>query len=154
TISTDSSGGTKFTFDYPVYLQASTEFAIVLLANTQDYNAYIAEMGKKNLLSNEYIAKQPYTGVFFTSSNGSTWSPNQMADMKFRIYRCNFAAGQNVVTFDPKLGPKQRPLGLNTLNCVSGSSVVTVFAPGHGLVAGNNVTLSELTGGCGFTPEQ
>ncbi|UJQ69933.1 hypothetical protein selz4t1_44 [Salmonella phage selz] len=153
-ISTDSSGGTKFTFDYPVYLQASTEFAIVLLANTQDYNAYIAEMGKKNLLSNEYIAKQPYTGVFFTSSNGSTWSPNQMADMKFRIYRCNFAAGQNVVTFDPKLGPKQRPLGLNTLNCVSGSSVVTVFAPGHGLVAGNNVTLSELTGGCGFTPEQ
>lgn len=153
-VSNDSSLGTKFTFDYPVYLQAGTEFAIVLLANTQDYNAYIAEMGKKNLLSNEYIAKQPYTGVFFTSSNGSTWSPNQMADMKFRVYRCNFAAADNVVTFTPNAGPKIRPLGLNVLNCVNGSTVVTVYAPGHGLVAGNSVTLSELTGGCGFTAEQ
>lgn len=153
-VSADSSLGTKFTFDYPVYLQANTEFAIVLLANTQDYNAFIAEMGKKNLLSNEYIAKQPYTGVFFTSSNGSTWSANQMADMKFRVYRCNFAQPDNVVIFDPVSGPKIRPLGLNVLNCVNASSVINIYAPGHGLVAGNPVTLSGLTGGCGFTPTQ
>ncbi|MCI2235197.1 hypothetical protein MKK42_24635, partial [Escherichia coli] len=153
-ISTDSSVPTMFKFDYPVYLQAQTEFAIVLLANTQDYNAYIAEMGKKNLLSNEFIAKQPYTGVFFTSSNGTTWTPNQTADMKFRVYRCNFSAGSNIVTFDAKVGPKFRPLGLNTVKCVNGSSTVTVYAPGHGLTAGESVTLSGLTGGCGFTPEQ
>lgn len=152
-ISTDSSAATKFTFDYPVYLQAGTEFAIVLLANTQDYNAYIAEMGKKNLLSNEYIAKQPYTGVFFTSSNGSTWSPNQMADMKFRVYRCNFNA-DNVVVFDVKTGPQARPLGLNEVNCVNASTTITVYAPGHGLIAGNNVKLAGLTGGCGFTADQ
>ena len=153
-VSADSSLATKFTFDYPVYLQAGTEFAIVLLANTQDYNAYIAEMGKKNLLSNEYIAKQPYTGVFFTSSNGSTWSPNQMADMKFRVYRCKFDEAPNVVIFDPEMGPQKRPLGLNEINCVNASSTVTVYAPGHGLVAGNNVTISDATGGCGFTAEQ
>lgn len=153
-VSANSSTATKFKFDYPVYLQAGTEFAIVLLANTQDYNAYIAEMGKKNLLSNEYIAKQPYTGVFFTSSNGSTWTPNQMADMKFRVYRCNYAAAANVVTFNPKMGPKNRPLGLNKITCVNASSTVTIHAPGHGLVAGNNVTLSGLTGGCGFTADQ
>ena len=152
--STDSSVATKFTFDYPVYLAAGTEFAIVLLANTQDYNAYIAEMGKKNLLSDEYIAKQPYTGVFFTSSNGTTWTPNQMADMKFRVYRANFNAGDNVVIFDAKLPPKTRPLSLNALTCVKNSSVVTVYAPGHGLIASENVTLSELTAGCGFTVEQ
>ncbi|QOI58342.1 hypothetical protein pSal_SNUABM02_109 [Salmonella phage pSal-SNUABM-02] len=153
-VSNNSETATKFTFDYPVYLQAGTEFAIVLLANTQDYNAYIAEMGKKNLLSNEYIAKQPYTGVFFTSSNGSTWSPNQMADLKFRVYRANFNAGANIVTFDVKAGPKPRPLGLNELNCTSGASTIVIDAIGHGLVAGNSVTLSGLTGGCGFTPEQ
>lgn len=153
-VSTDSSVPTMFKFDYPVYLQAQTEFAIVLLANTQDYNAYIAEMGKKNLLTNEFIAKQPYTGVFFTSSNGTTWTPNQTADMKFRVYRCNFSAGSNIVTFDAKVGPKIRPLGLNTVKCVNGSSTVTVYAPGHGLTAGESVTLSGLTGGCGFTPEQ
>ena len=153
-VSTNSATATKFTFDYPVYLQAGTEFAIVLLANTQDYNVYIAEMGKKNLLSNEYIAKQPYTGVFFTSSNGSTWSPNQMADLKFRVYRANFTEGANIVTWDAKLGPQNRPLGLNTMKCTLGASTVVVYAPGHGLIAGNNVTLSDLTGGCGFTPTQ
>lgn len=153
-ISTDSSAATKFTLDYPVYLEANTEFAIVLLANTQDYNAYIAEMGKKNLLSNEYIAKQPYTGVFFTSSNGSTWTPNQMADLKFRVYRSKFAQKDNVVTFNPTVGPKVRPLGSSVLSCVKGSSTITIEAIGHGLVAGNNVTLSGLTGGCGFTADQ
>lgn len=153
-VSTNSATATKFTFDYPVYLQAGTEFAIVLLANTQDYNVYIAEMGKKNLLSNEYIAKQPYTGVFFTSSNGSTWSANQMADLKFRVYRANFSAGSNIVTFDAKIGPKERPLGLNSMTCTLGASTVVVEAAGHGLIAGNNVTLSGLTGGCGFTPTQ
>lgn len=153
-ISNDSSVPTKFTFDFPVYLQSNTEFAIVLLANTQDYNIFIAEMGKKNLLTNEFIAKQPYTGVFFTSSNGSTWSPNQMADMKFRVYRAAFDAGDNVVTFDAKIGPKARPLGDSVIACKKSSSVVTVFAPGHGLVAGNTVTLSGLTGGCGFTAAQ
>lgn len=153
-VSNNSATATKFTFDYPVYLQAGTEFAIVLLANTQDYNVYIAEMGKKNLLSNEFIAKQPYTGVFFTSSNGSTWSANQMADLKFRVYRANYTDGANIVTFDAKLPPQKRPLGLNKLKCTNGASTIVVEAPGHGLVPANNVTLSELTGGCGFTPEQ
>lgn len=152
--SSNSAVATKFTFDYPVYLQAGTEFAIVLLANTQDYNVYIAEMGKKNLLSNEFIAKQPYTGVFFTSSNGSTWSPNQMADLKFRVYRAKFNAGSNIVMFDAKVGPGKRPLGLNKMKCTQGASSVTVEAFGHGLVAGNSVTLSGMTGGCGFMPAQ
>lgn len=153
-VSNDSSVATKFTFDYPVYLQAATEFAIVLLANTQDYNAYIAEMGKKNLLTNEYIAKQPYTGVFFTSSNGTTWTPNQLADMKFKIYRSKYAQKDNVVVFSPKATPSYRPLGSSVLSCKKDSSVITVTSIGHGLTSGENVTLKELTGGCGFTPDQ
>lgn len=153
-VSTDSSVATRFTLDYPVYLEANTEFAIVLLANTQDYNAYIAEMGKKNLLSNEYIAKQPYTGVFFTSSNGSTWSPNQMADLKFRVYRSKYAQKDNVVVFSPNAGPKKRPLGSSVLACTKNSSTITVTAIGHGLTAGNSVTFDGLTDGCGFTADQ
>lgn len=153
-VSSDSSVATRFTLDYPVYLEANTEFAIVLLANTQDYNAYIAEMGKKNLLSNEYIAKQPYTGVFFTSSNGTTWSPNQMADMKFRVLRSKYAQKDNVVVFSPKAGPKYRPLGASVLSCALNSPVITVKAIGHGLTAGNTVTFKDLTDGCGFTADQ
>ena len=153
-VSANSSVATRFTFDFPVFLAAGKEFAIVLLANTQDYNAYIAEMGKKNLLSNEFIAKQPYTGVFFTSSNGSTWTPNQMSDMKFKVNRCRFAAADNVVTFTPKAGPQARPLGSSELSCIKSSATITVYAPGHGLVAGNTVVLAGLTGGCSFTPAE
>lgn len=152
-VSTDSSIATRFTFDFPVYLNANTEFAIVLLANTQDYNAFIAEMGKKNLLSNEYIAKQPYTGVFFTSSNGSTWSPNQMADLKFRLYRGKYAQNPNVVIFNPKAGPQYRPLGLNVAKATKSSAAVVVYAPGHGLTTNNNVTLKGMTGGSGITAD-
>lgn len=152
-VSTNSSVATRFTFDYPVYLNANTEFAVVLLANTQDYNAYIAEMGKKNLLTNEYIAKQPYTGVFFTSSNGSTWSPNQMADLKFRLYRGKYSQAPNVVTFNPKAGPQYRPLGLNTAKATLGSTNLVITAPGHGLTTNNTVVLKGMTGGSGITPE-
>lgn len=148
--STDSSVATRFKFDYPVFLQAGTEFAIVLLANTQDYNAFIAEMGKKNLLTNEYIGKQPYTGVFFMSSNGSTWTPNQTADLKFKLNSAQFEAGDNTFVLTPKAKPSERPLGVNALTCKLGSEDITVTSFGHGLVAGNKVTLSGLTGGCGL----
>lgn len=153
-VSKDSSVATRFKFDYPVFLQTGVEFAIVLLANTQDYNAFIAKMGEKNLLTNEFIGKQPYTGVFFMSSNGSTWTPDQTADMKFRLNSAEFEAGANVVEFTPDVGPKERPLSVNAMACKKGVSEVTVYCPGHGLVSGNDVTFSKASGGCGFTENE
>ena len=40
--STDASVATTFTFPSPVYIQENTEYAFVLLANTQEYNVYVS----------------------------------------------------------------------------------------------------------------
>lgn len=149
-VSTNSATPTRFILDYPIFLSGSNEYAIVLLANTQDYNAWIAEMGKVDKLTGVAIAKQPYTGVFFSSSNGSTWTEHQMIDMKFDVIRQQFTTAVNQPVFSGKTAPKIRPLTSSPVTVTSGNVTVSVYCPGHGLIAGNSVTLSGLTGGCGI----
>ena len=67
--STDGTIATTFTFDSPVYIQENTEYCFVLLANSNNYNAYVARMGETVLGSDRTISQQPYAGVLFKSQN-------------------------------------------------------------------------------------
>ena len=49
---------TTFTFDSPVYIQENTEYAFVLLANSQEYNVYVSRVGQNNLGSDRTISQQ------------------------------------------------------------------------------------------------
>jgi len=80
---------TEFVFDAPVYLQPG-EHSFVLLANSNKYEAYIAEIGKLDIVSGRQISEQPYGGSLFLSQNGSTWSADQTSDMMFRLYRNSY----------------------------------------------------------------
>ena len=75
--STDGTTATKFTFPSPVYIQANVEYCFVVMANSQDYNAYVARIGETALDSNRTIYAQPNAGVMFKSQNGMTWSAEQ-----------------------------------------------------------------------------
>ena len=75
----------------PVYLRSGEEYAIVLLAETDNYEAYVATTYDLVLGSNsKRVNKQPSKGSLFLSQNGSTWTPKQNQDMAFRIYTAKF----------------------------------------------------------------
>lgn len=82
----DATKYTDFVFDSPVYLQPG-EHSFILLANSNKYEVYVAEIGTLDLVSGRQISEQPYGGSLFLSQNGSTWTADQTSDMMFRIYR-------------------------------------------------------------------
>lgn len=141
---------TRFEIEPFCFLSEGTEYAIVLLANTQEYEAYIAQMGERVINSTATVAVQPHTGVFFTSSNGSTWSPQQTQDMKFRLVRANFNTSEQFMYFKPSAGAQGRFLSNNPVTSAAGSSTLTLNIPFHGSKAGDNITLSGLEGSFGI----
>jgi len=81
---------TDITFDTPVYLQPG-EHSFVLMANSNKYEIYIAEIGKLDMVGGKQISEQPYGGSLFLSQNGSTWTADQNADMMFRLFRKEYS---------------------------------------------------------------
>ena len=79
-VSDDASTATTFNFSGPIYIQQNVEYCFVVLANSNDYTAYVARLGETNIGSDRTISQQPYTGVFFKSQNGSTWTADQNED--------------------------------------------------------------------------
>jgi len=82
----DSAKYTQFTFEVPVFLLPG-EHCIVLLSNSIGYETFVAEKDQVNLASSAKISKQAYTGSFFESQNGSTWTAEQNIDMMFSLQK-------------------------------------------------------------------
>lgn len=140
---------TRFEIEPFCFLSEGSEYAIVLLANTQEYEAYLAQMGERVINSTETIAVQPHTGVFFNSSNGSTWSAQQTQDLKFRLVRANFDTSTQQILFKPAMSAQGRLLPNNPITSVTGSNTLTVKMQFHGVRPGDVVTLSSLEGSFG-----
>ena len=92
---------TKFTFADPVFLKASSEYAVVVTSNSPDYYVFICELGGTILGSvpPRRVSEQPYVGSFFKSQNASTWTPIQNQDLMFRINKCVFDKNQTGTVF-------------------------------------------------------
>ena len=82
----DATKYTDFIFETPIYVLPG-EHAFVLVSNCNSYEAYVAEVGKLDIVSGTQISEQPYGGSFFMSQNGSTWTADQNMDIAFRIFR-------------------------------------------------------------------
>ena len=140
-ISEDGSIATTFTFDSPVHVQENGEYCFVVLADTQDYRMWIARLGEEDTGGTGIISKQPYAGVFFKSQNASTWTADQMEDMKFEIYRAQFdTTKQSTLYFQnnpvDKNGARTdfQELRGNCIETTAGSSVVKFYVKNHDLV--------------------
>ena len=132
-VSANASAGTNFPFDFPVYLQQDTEYAIVIKSPCDEYEAWVAEMGGQDVTNVDYrITKQPHGGSFFTSQNASTWTPDQTKDLKFALKRANFTSLSAEVTFDNDALPAVE-LGGNPLTTTSGSTNIRVQHINHGM---------------------
>ena len=150
TTSTDGSQACTVTFDYPVYLGQDQEYCIVLISQSDEYKVYIAETGGFDLQnSDNRVTKQPYNGVFFTSQNASTWTPEQTKDLKFTLYRANFTSNSATLKLTNDSIPA-RNLKTNPFTYVStsgGNSIIRVYHRDHGMYGANNkVTIAGQSG--------
>jgi hypothetical protein len=144
--STDATKATTFTFKSPVYVEENEEYCIVLLTDSINYRVWISQLGENQIGTDRKISSQPYAGVLFKSQNASTWTADQLQDLKFNLYRAEFStstpASFNLVNDTvPTV-----TLPINALKFRANSSVVTVLHPSHGLRHGSNVTLSGFDG--------
>jgi hypothetical protein len=146
-ISNDATVATKFTFPSPVYLQEKTEYSFCLLSNCNKYNAFVARLGDTQIGSDRTISQNPYAGVLFKSQNGSTWTAEQMEDIKFKINRAEFQDVDGTVTLvNDSLPTKTLPT--NSLRTTNSSGVIRVFHRNHGMHGtSNNVTISGVAAG-------
>lgn len=94
----DSAKYTDFVFDSPINVQPG-EHSFVLLANSNKYEVYVAQIGTLDLVGGRQISEQPYGGSLFLSQNGSTWTADQNSDMMFRIYRNVYGTSSATVQF-------------------------------------------------------
>jgi hypothetical protein len=136
---------TTFTFPSPVYVQENTEYAIVLSSDSNNYKVWISQVGDLMPGTARTISEQPYLGSLFKSQNASTWTADQTQDLKFTIYRCQFATGVNSnVQYQNDALPKVT-LSINPFETRAGVAKVRVWHANHGIPSGSKVTLSGVT---------
>jgi len=145
--SSDATVATSFTFKSPVYVEENGEYCIVLLSDSTEYKVWISQLGDEAVGSDRRISQQPYAGVLFKSQNASTWTADQLQDLKFKLYRASFdTSGVGTFSLVNESVPS-RNLPFNALQFKSSSRIVTVLHPSHGMASGSNVTLSGFDGG-------
>jgi hypothetical protein len=136
---------TTFTFPSPVYVQENTEYAIVLSSDSNNYKVWISQVGDLMPGTARTISEQPYLGSLFKSQNASTWTADQTQDLKFTIYRCQFATGVNSnVEYQNDVLPKVT-LGVDPFETRAGVAKVRVWHQNHCIPAGSYVTISGVT---------
>jgi len=141
----DSDLATEFNFESPVYLQDGTEYCFVLMANSNEYQVWYAEIGEDDYETGNRISKQPYAGVMFKSQNASTWTPDQNKDLKFKIKRCLFDTSvTGTVIFENGEIPT-RQLQKNPFATTDGSNVVRVSHKNHHFFENTNSIASYVT---------
>jgi len=87
TVSSNGTIGTYIELTKPVYIPANQEFFIGLGSASNNWEVFVSEMGKTDINTGEAITKNPYLeGVFFKSSNNSTWTAFQTMDLTFDLW--------------------------------------------------------------------
>lgn len=87
---TNSTIPTKFAFDYPVYLQNNTEYALVIETDSVDYEVWASRLGEIDISTSTVITTQPSLGSVYRSQNVDNWTEDIFEDLKFDFYRAEF----------------------------------------------------------------
>lgn len=90
---------TRFTFDFPVYLEGGEEYALIVFGDTPEYRIWTGVLGQQDLITNYPITKNPSFGVFLQSQNQRTWTPYQYRNMMIRLHKAVFDTNKTV-TFE------------------------------------------------------
>ncbi len=137
--STNASAITNIPFSGPICLTSGQEYAFVVIPeqNNPNYRVFTAKLGEVDIQTGNRVTAQPYSGIFFASSNNKTWSPIQDEDFKFRMHRAKFSS--NAGTF--RLRNKKKEI-------IAATSISGNWEPDSGLVYGETLlTIGTIVGG-------
>lgn len=92
-VSEKASVPTRVTFPNLIKCEANNQYCVVLLTDSPNISVGIATLGERDLIEDKYVLSNPYSpGVLFSSSNATTWTAHQDKDLKFNLYRANYAS--------------------------------------------------------------
>jgi len=135
-----TNGWTKINLKRPVFLSEGVEYAMVLLTDDVQHAVALAELGRLDANSGAFVTSQPYTiGTLLKSSNASTWTPVQEADLTFRMYGARFTSTSRTVNLGTIRGA--------TVSSItrSGSTATVITQTAHGFATGQKVVVSGAT---------
>lgn len=100
--STTAATETQFEFDQPIFLSNLTEYAFIVKpdGNSPEYNIWCSETGGFDVVTDEQVFQNPYSGILFVSANFTTWTALQTEDIKFNLYRASFSTGEGTAVFN------------------------------------------------------
>ena len=84
-------------------MEGGIEYCMVLLSDSAQYSVFISRVGEVDLLRGAFISQQPTLGSLFKSQNASTWEPSQWEDLKYTLYRADFASTGSIEFYNPQL---------------------------------------------------
>ena len=109
TVSEDAgeSNFTRVSFPSPIFVEKDREYAIVILSPfSNNYFVWTARMGETTIETRELpdsesviYSRQYIGGSLFRSQNGTTWTADQLDDLKFRVNKCNFTTTEGTAYF-------------------------------------------------------
>ena len=142
---------TTFTFPSPVYVEDATNYCIVLVSDSNNYKVWISQLGDKIPGTTYSISEQPYAGVLFKSQNASTWTADQMQDLKFTIYKAKFdisyTNGSDVEFVNDSL--PYSTLETDPIQLITGSKVARIWHNNHGLDVGDTIDMQGIPSALG-----
>jgi len=154
----DKFTATNIAFPSPVYLKDKTEYAIIVLSNSNNYTLWIATVGQvdpntgvvyKIIGTDRPVTEQPYGGSFFKSQNASTWTADQYVDMMFKMYQADFetsTSGIFIACNDPNDIERYTLLDSNPIQTKSGSNKIRINHLNHGYAKTTTEMLVEISG--------
>jgi hypothetical protein len=100
---TNNMTSTRFTFPDPVYLLPDTDYAIVVDAESPEYDIWTSQIGGMDVTSlsgTRIVSASPSVGNFFRSQNSSQWTPIQNFQMMFVLNKAAFSLDPITWTFN------------------------------------------------------
>ena len=139
--SIDASLATRFNFDSPIYLRKGTEYCFVIKSSSLGYSVWTSKTGQNDIATDEKIDDNNFKGTFFKAASNNNWTPVDGQDMKFDLYKADFAT--NIASPTVKFIPYQSQttnqyystgqyVPVSYLKTIAGSNTVELKVPYHG----------------------
>jgi hypothetical protein len=142
---------TRFYFESPIYLSQNTNYAIVLMSDSNEYETWVAQSGPAGATkladttfvppggvnveigTEKPILTDPYPqGIYFKSQNGISWSQDQTVDFKFALWKADFDIAVNGEMEFVNEEIALRELTLDPFETKNNSTRIRVTHPSHG----------------------
>ena len=142
-VSDTAATATTYTFPSPVYVEADTEYVIVLRTRSPQHKVWIARAGETDIGGSRMLSESPNSGFLFKGSTlGYMISP--MEDLKFSVKTAKFTTTDGVVALTNDDVPT-KTLPKDPLIITDASTTMKVKHPDHHMYAtSNNVTISGV----------